>query len=63
VAERLAHYTGLPVDYVLKADLRVNVGEFQRTLKDAQGLSIGRLDSRFEGPQLDPMSKEADYDP
>ncbi|MDP9103879.1 MAG: hypothetical protein M3N05_07735 [Pseudomonadota bacterium] len=63
VAERFAHYTGLPVDYVLKADLRVNVGEFQRTLKDAQGLSIGRLDSRFEGPQLDPMSKEADYDP
>lgn len=63
VAERLAHYTGLPVDYIEKADLRVNVGEFQRTLDEARGLSVGRLDTRFEGPQLDPLSKEADYDP
>lgn len=63
IARRLAHYMGLPVDYVLKADLRVNVGQFQRTLKDSQGLAVGRLDTRFEGPQLDPLSKEADYDP
>ena len=39
------------------------MGEFQRTLDEARGLSVGRLDTRFEGPQLDPLSKEADYDP
>ena len=63
VAERLAHYTGLPVAYVLKANLRVDGGEFEKTLQDADGLTTGRLDTRFSGPSLDPLSKEADYDP
>lgn len=63
VAERLAHYIGLPVDYVLKADLRITGGEFEKTLQDAAGLTTGRLDTRFAGPQLDPLSKESDYDP
>jgi carboxypeptidase C (cathepsin A) len=63
VAERLAHYIGLPVDYVLKANLRIAGGEFEKTLQDASGLTTGRLDTRFSGPQLDPLSKESDYDP
>ena len=63
IAQRLAQFTGLPVDYVLKADLRINVGEFEKTLQDAQGLTTGRLDSRFSGPTMDPLSKEAGYDP
>ena len=36
VAERLAHYTGLPVAYVLKADLRIDGGMFEKTLQDAE---------------------------
>jgi carboxypeptidase C (cathepsin A) len=63
VAERLAHYIGLPLDYVLKADLRISGGEFEKTLQDASGLTTGRLDTRFSGPQLDPLSKSSDYDP
>ncbi len=63
VAERFAHYTGLPVGYVLKADLRVNGGMFEKTLQDETGLTTGRLDTRFSGPSMDPLSKEADYDP
>ena len=63
VAERLAHYTGLPVAYILKADLRINGGEFEKTLQDAEGLTTGRLDTRFSGPHMDPLSKESDYDP
>jgi len=47
----------------LKADLRIDGGEFEKTLQDAQGLTTGRLDSRFSGPDIDPLSKEADYDP
>ncbi len=62
-AGRLAQYTGLPVDYVLKADLRINAGEFEKTLQDPQGLTTGRLDTRFSGPTIDPLSKEAGYDP
>lgn len=63
IADRLARYTGLPVAYVLKADLRIDGGEFEKTLQDAAGLTTGRLDTRFSGPHLDPLSKEADYDP
>jgi carboxypeptidase C (cathepsin A) len=63
IAERLAHYTGLPVAYILKANLRIDGGEFEKTLQDQAGLTTGRLDTRFSGPSLDPLSKEADYDP
>jgi len=63
VAERLAAYTGLPVAYILKSDLRIEGGAFSKTLQDASGLTTGRLDTRFSGPDIDPLQKEADYDP
>jgi carboxypeptidase C (cathepsin A) len=62
-ADRIAQYTGIPAAYVLKSDLRINGGQFQKMLQDAEGLTTGRLDSRFSGPALDPLSKEAEYDP
>ncbi|MGD0096881.1 MAG: peptidase S10 [Terracidiphilus sp.] len=63
VAERLHTYIGLPVAYLLKANLRVNGGEFEKTLQDDQDLTTGRLDTRFSGPHLNPLSEGAEYDP
>lgn len=63
VAVKLHQYTGLPVAYLLKADLRVSGGEFEKTLQDDQNMTTGRLDTRFSGPHLDPLSQNADYDP
>lgn len=63
IAERLAHYTGLPASYILRADLRITGGEFEKALQASAGLTTGRLDSRFSGPDMDPLSKTADYDP
>jgi len=63
VAEKLHEYTGLPVAYLLKADLRVNGGEFEKSLQDEENLTTGRLDTRFSGPTLDPLSENAEYDP
>ena len=63
IAERLSHYIGLPVAYLLKAELRVSGGMFEKMLQDDQGLTTGRLDTRFAGPDIDPLSKSADYDP
>jgi carboxypeptidase C (cathepsin A) len=63
IADRLHAYTGLPVSYILKANLRIDGGEFEKTLQDDSGITTGRLDSRFSGPTLDPLSKEAQYDP
>jgi len=63
IAEKLHQYTGLPVAYIEKADLRINGGEFEKNLQDEGNLTTGRLDTRFSGPTFDPLSKEADYDP
>jgi carboxypeptidase C (cathepsin A) len=62
IAARLHTYTGLPVDYIERANLRVNGGEFEKTLLGAD-TTTGRLDTRFAGPTIDPMSKESEYDP
>lgn len=63
IAEKLHEYTGLPVDYILKADLRIDGGEFRQNLQGGDGMTTGRLDSRFSGPDIDPLSQRADYDP
>jgi carboxypeptidase C (cathepsin A) len=63
VAEKLHSYTGLPVDYLLRADLRIVGANFSKTLKLDESTTIGRLDTRFQGPDLDPLSEGADYDP
>jgi carboxypeptidase C (cathepsin A) len=63
IAGKLHEYTGLPVDYILKANLRITGGEFEKMLQDDEDETTGRLDTRFSGPTLDPLSKSADYDP
>ncbi|MDP9089394.1 MAG: peptidase S10 [Pseudomonadota bacterium] len=62
IAAKLHDYTGLAADYIERANLRVNGGEFEKTLMGSD-ITTGRLDTRFAGPTIDPMSKEADYDP
>jgi len=63
VAEKLHEYTGLPVAYLLKANLRVTGPEFEKTLQDDSDVTTGRLDTRFSGPNLNPLSENAEYDP
>jgi len=63
IADRLHQYTGLPVEYILKADLRIDGGEFRQNLRGEDGMTTGRLDTRFSGPDIDPLSQRADYDP
>ena len=49
--------------YLLKGNLRINGGEFEKNLQDDQDLTTGRLDTRFSGPTLNPLSEGAEYDP
>ncbi|KAA6456233.1 peptidase S10 [Acidobacteria bacterium AB60] len=63
VAEKLHQYTGIPTAYWLKANLRVNGGQFEKNLQDNENLTTGRLDTRFSGPSLNPLSEGAEYDP
>jgi carboxypeptidase C (cathepsin A) len=63
IADALHKYTGLPVDYVRKANLRINGGEFEKMLQSGTDTATGRIDTRFSGPIMDPLSKESEYDP
>jgi len=63
VAEKLHNYTGLPVNYLIKANLRVSGGGFEKNLQGDEDVTTGRLDTRFSGPTLNPLSEEAEYDP
>jgi carboxypeptidase C (cathepsin A) len=62
VAEKLHDYTGLPVDYLVKGDLRISGPQFEHTLI-GDDTTTGRLDTRFSGPSVDPLGEDAEYDP
>ena len=63
IAAKLHDYTGLPLTYIERANLRVDGGEFEQNLQGDHDVTTGRLDTRFSGPAMDPLGKEADYDP
>lgn len=63
IAEKLHQYTGLPVDYLMRGNLRISGGQFEKELQDESGMTTGRLDSRFSSPSIDPLGEEAAYDP
>lgn len=63
IARKLAGYTGLSVDYLLRSDLRIEYGALQQQLLLDQGLTTGTLDTRFTGAMIDPLGKTAAYDP
>ncbi|MBV8604836.1 MAG: peptidase S10 [Pelomonas sp.] len=63
VAARMHELTGLPVAYLERARLRVSGPEFSQALALERGETVGRLDARFHGPVIDPLDRDAAYDP
>src|SRR5699024_604866 len=63
IAGKLHQYTGLPVKYLKKADLKVDGGEFEQNLLLDEGKTIGRYDTRFQGPVGNPVAERHSYDP
>jgi len=63
IAGKLHGYIGLPVAYLLKANLRVTGWQFEHELLRDSGDLAGRQDGRFAGPALDPLGENAEYDP
>jgi carboxypeptidase C (cathepsin A) len=63
VLKKLSRYTGLSEDYLRKANLRVSLPQFTAELQRSRGLTTGRLDARFSGPETDLLSEFASYDP
>ena len=63
IARKLSAYTGLPVSYLLKSNLRIEYGAFQKELLADKTTTTGTLDTRFLGATIDPLAKTASYDP
>lgn len=63
IVQKLHDYTGLPVTYIRKANLRVSGPKFEQALLADESKVTGRLDSRFSGSDYDPLSETSEYDP
>jgi carboxypeptidase C (cathepsin A) len=63
VAAELSRFIGLSESYLMRANLRVTLSRFMRELLRDEGLSVGRLDSRFTGMEADAVSEGPEYDP
>ncbi|MFO8182945.1 MAG: peptidase S10 [Candidatus Aegiribacteria sp.] len=63
VAEKLALYTGLDIDYVKGSNLRVHIRRFCKELLRSERRSVGRLDSRFRGIEPLEVTENPEFDP
>jgi carboxypeptidase C (cathepsin A) len=62
IAAQIAHYTGLDVQYVKDARLRVGPGQFRKQLLKSESRTLGRYDARFEGIDYSDAGETPDYD-
>jgi len=63
LAKKISRFTGLSEDYLIKANLRVNLPQFMEELQRNRGLTTGRLDARFSGYTYDLLGEFANSDP
>jgi carboxypeptidase C (cathepsin A) len=63
LAARLARYTGLDADAIARRRLRIPYLWFARQLLGPGHRTVGRLDARFVGPDLDPYAQTMNRDP
>jgi carboxypeptidase C (cathepsin A) len=49
IIEKLAYFTGLSKEYVDKTNLRIDIHRFTKELRRSEGITVGRLDSRYTG--------------
>jgi len=63
IVKKLARYTGLSEKYIEQTDLRINIYRFTKELLRDQGVTVGRLDSRFTGVDRDSAGENYEFDP
>ena len=63
VVTKLARYTGLSEEYVEACNLRPVISRFVKELRREERLTVGRLDSRFVGRDLDSTGERYEFDP
>lgn len=63
VALKMHEYTGLSVNYIKKANLRIGDMQFAHELLNDSARITGRLDARFVGDDINPLGESSSYDP
>lgn len=63
VVQDIARFTGLSPKYIEQANLRVNPFRWFKELERDKRRTVGRLDSRFEGIDVDAAGERPEYDP
>jgi carboxypeptidase C (cathepsin A) len=63
IREQLAYFTGLSETYLENSNLRIRPERFQKELLRDRGLTVGRLDSRYTGKDVDAAGESPDIDP
>src|SRR5215467_13761281 len=63
IAAKLSSYTGLSVQYIKEANLRVSPARFRKELLRDERAILGRDDARFEGTDVDAAGDTPGYDP
>lgn len=63
VAAKLAAFTGLPEEFVDRANLRLSLDSFSKRLMLDEHRTVGRLDSRYVGIDTDQVRASYEHDP
>ncbi len=63
VAQQLSRFTGLSVDYIQRANLRLEIFRFTKELLRDRRRTVGRIDSRFTGFDRDAAGEHFEHDP
>lgn len=63
VVKKLARLTGLSEDYIERTNMRVEIERFTKELLRSQRRTVGRIDGRFLGIDLDAAGEGPEYDP
>jgi carboxypeptidase C (cathepsin A) len=62
IAKQVSHFTGLSVDYIKEANLRISPTRFRKEVMRADRRTLGRYDMRFEGIDIDAAGENPSYD-
>lgn len=63
LVERLAKLTGLTPQYVEQTNMRIEIFRFTKELLRGERRTVGRLDSRFKGIDIDAAGERSEFDP
>jgi carboxypeptidase C (cathepsin A) len=63
IAQQMSNFIGISPDYIMRANLRIDLGHFQTELLRDRRLSVGRLDTRYTLIPSDGNAERPDDDP